>query len=170
MAKGVNKVILVGNLGGDPDLRYMPNGNAVTNITIATSESWKDKESGQKQERTEWHRVVFFNRLAEIAGEYMRKGSKVYVEGALRTRKWQDKSGADRYTTEIVASEMQLLDSRGANDGGYQAPAQPQIPTGYVMTPKSKNIPYADYVAKGWTNQKLVDEGFMVKQANKTPA
>ncbi|KXJ55161.1 MAG: single-stranded DNA-binding protein [Neptuniibacter sp. Phe_28] len=122
MARGVNKVILVGNLGGDPDLRYMPNGNAVTNITIATSESWKDKESGQKQERTEWHRVVFFNRLAEIAGEYMRKGSKVYVEGALRTRKWQDQSGADRYTTEIVASEMQLLDSRGGDAGGYQYP------------------------------------------------
>lgn len=167
MARGVNKVILVGNLGDDPDVRYMPNGNAVTNVTIATSESWKDKETGTKQERTEWHRVVFFNRLAEIAGEYMRKGGKVYVEGALRTRKWQDQSGADRYTTEIVASEMQLLDSRGANDGGYQEPqppAQPQIPTGYVMTPKSKNIPYADYVAKGWTNQKLVDEGFMVKQ------
>ncbi len=128
MARGVNKVILVGNLGGDPDVRYLPNGNAVTNITIATSESWKDKETGQKQERTEWHRVVFFNRLAEIAGEYMRKGGKVYVEGALRTRKWQDQSGADRYTTEIVASEMQLLDSRGANDGGYQAPAQDQHP------------------------------------------
>ena len=124
MARGVNKVILVGNLGGDPDVRYLPNGNAVTNITIATSESWKDKETGQKQERTEWHRVVFFNRLAEIAGEYMRKGSKVYVEGALRTRKWQDQSGADRYTTEIVASEMQLLDSRGAGDGGYQQPQQ----------------------------------------------
>ncbi|MDO6513922.1 single-stranded DNA-binding protein [Neptuniibacter sp. 2_MG-2023] len=125
MARGVNKVILVGNLGGDPEVRYMPNGNAVTNVTIATSESWKDKQTGQQQERTEWHRVVFFNRLAEIAGEYMRKGGKVYVEGALRTRKWQDQSGADRYTTEIVASEMQLLDSRGAGDGGgYQQ--QPQ--------------------------------------------
>jgi single-strand DNA-binding protein len=102
----------------------MPNGNAVTNVTIATSDSWKDKQTGQQQERTEWHRVVFFNRLAEIAGEYMRKGGKVYVEGALRTRKWQDQSGADRYTTEIVASEMQLLDSRGAGDGGYQQPQQ----------------------------------------------
>lgn len=120
MARGINKVILVGNLGGDPEVRYMPNGNAVTNITIATSESWKDKQTGQQQERTEWHRVVFFNRLAEIAGEYMRKGGKVYVEGALRTRKWQDQQGQDRYTTEIVASEMQLLDSRGGNDGGYQ--------------------------------------------------
>lgn len=124
MARGVNKVILVGNLGGDPEVRYMPNGNAVTNVTIATSDSWKDKQTGQQQERTEWHRVVFFNRLAEIAGEYMRKGGKVYVEGALRTRKWQDQSGADRYTTEIVASEMQLLDSRGAGDGGYQQPQQ----------------------------------------------
>ena len=124
MARGVNKVILVGNLGGDPEVRYMPNGNAVTNVTIATSDSWKDKQTGQQQERTEWHRVVFFNRLAEISGEYMRKGGKVYVEGALRTRKWQDQSGADRYTTEIVASEMQLLDSRGAGDGGYQQPQQ----------------------------------------------
>ena len=124
MARGVNKVILVGNLGGDPEVRYMPNGNAVTNVTIATSDSWKDKQTGQQQERTERHRVVFFNRLAEIAGEYMRKGGKVYVEGALRTRKWQDQSGADRYTTEIVASEMQLLDSRGAGDGGYQQPQQ----------------------------------------------
>lgn len=131
MARGVNKVILVGNLGGDPEVRYMPNGNAVTNVTVATSESWKDKQTGQQQERTEWHRVVFFNRLAEIAGEYLRKGTKVYVEGSLRTRKWQDQSGADRYTTEIVGSEMQMLDSRGGNnDGGYQQPqqgyAQPQ--------------------------------------------
>ena len=124
MARGVNKVILVGNLGGDPEVRYMPNGNAVTNITLATSESWKDKQTGQQQERTEWHRVVFFNRLAEIAGEYMRKGGKVYVEGSLRTRKWQDQQGQDRYTTEIVASEMQLLDSRGGEGGGYQAPQQ----------------------------------------------
>lgn len=113
MARGVNKVILVGNLGNDPETRYMPSGGAVTNITVATSESWKDKNSGQAQERTEWHRVVFFNKLAEIAGEYLRKGSKVYVEGSLRTRKWQDQSGQDRYTTEIVASEMQMLDSRG---------------------------------------------------------
>ena len=117
MTRGVNKVILVGNLGGDPEVRYMPNGNAVTNITIATSESWKDKQTGQQQERTEWHRVVFFNRLAEIAGEYMRKGGKVYVEGALRTRKWQDQSGADRFTTEVVASEMQLLDNNPQNGG-----------------------------------------------------
>ncbi len=127
MARGINKVILVGNLGGDPEVRYMPSGNAVTNVTLATSESWKDKQTGQMQERTEWHRVVFFNRLAEIAGEYLRKGSKVYVEGSLRTRKWQGQDGQDRYTTEIVASEMQMLDSRGgAGDaGGYQSQPDP---------------------------------------------
>jgi len=125
MARGVNKVILVGNIGGDPEVRYMPSGNAVTNVTIATSETWKDKQTGQNQERTEWHRVVFFNRLGEIAGEYLRKGSKVYVEGSLRTRKWQGQDGQDRYTTEIVASEMQMLDSRGgSSEGGYQAPQQ----------------------------------------------
>ena len=135
MARGINKVILVGNIGGDPETRYMPNGGAVTNITLATSDSWKDKNTGQMNERTEWHRIVFFNRLAEIAGEYLRKGSKVYVEGALRTRKWQGQDGQDRYTTEIVASEMQMLDSRGGqqgggydqSQGGYQQSA-PQAP------------------------------------------
>ncbi|WP_373096287.1 single-stranded DNA-binding protein [Zhongshania sp.] len=118
MARGINKVILVGNLGQDPETRYMPSGGAVTNVTIATSETWKDKQSGQPQERTEWHRVVFFNRLAEIAGEYLKKGSKVYVEGSLRTRKWQNKEGVDQYTTEIVAAEMQMLDGRGGSGGG----------------------------------------------------
>ena len=117
MARGINKVIIVGNVGGDPDIRYMPNGNAVTNVTIATSETWKDKQTGQNQERTEWHRVIFFNRLGEIAGEYLRKGSKVYVEGSLRTRKWQAQDGTDRYTTEIVASEMQMLDTRNNQQG-----------------------------------------------------
>jgi single-strand DNA-binding protein len=130
MARGINKVILIGNCGGDPETRYLPSGGAVTNITVATSESWKDKQSGQPQERTEWHRVVFFNRLAEIAGEYLRKGSKVYIEGGLRTRKWQDKDGQDRYTTEIVANEMQMLDSRGAGGGApagdnYETSAAP---------------------------------------------
>ncbi len=120
MARGVNKVILIGNLGKDPETRYMPSGGAVTNVTIATSESWKDKQSGQQQERTEWHQVVFFNRLAEIAGEYLKKGTKVYVEGSLRTRKWQDQQGNDRYTTEIVASEMQMLDGRGGMGGGFE--------------------------------------------------
>ncbi len=115
MARGINKVILVGNCGQDPEVKYMPSGGAVTNITVATSESWKDKNTGQQQERTEWHRIVFFNKLAEIAGEYLRKGSKVYVEGSLRTRKWQDQSGQDKYTTEIAGSEMQMLDSKGAS-------------------------------------------------------
>ena len=127
-SRGVNKVILVGNLGQDPETRYLPSGGAVTNVTLATSETWKDKTSGQQQERTEWHRVVFFNRLGEIAGEYLHKGSKVYVEGSLRTRKWQGKDGQDRYTTEIVANEMQMLDSRGSSDsagaGQYSSPQQ----------------------------------------------
>lgn len=144
-SRGVNKVILVGNLGADPESRVTPNGSPVTNIRIATSEVWKDKQTGQQQERTEWHRVVFFSRLAEIAGEYLRKGSKVYIEGALRTNKWQDQSGQDRYSTEVVASEMQMLDSRGGgqgggqgggfqggggyqDDGGYSQPAQRSAP------------------------------------------
>lgn len=118
MARGINKVILIGNVGQDPEVKYMPSGGAVTNISIATSETWKDKNTGQPQERTEWHRVVFFNRLGEIAGEYLRKGSKVYIEGSLRTRKWQAQDGTDRYTTEIVANEMQMLDGRGDNAGG----------------------------------------------------
>lgn len=117
-SRGVNKVILVGNLGADPETRFMPSGGSVTNVRLATSESWKDKQTGQQQERTEWHRVVFFNRLAEVAGEYLRKGSKVYVEGSIRTRKWQDQSGQDRFTTEIVGNEMQMLDSRGSSAGG----------------------------------------------------
>lgn len=121
MARGINKVILIGNLGADPEVRYMPNGNAVTTIRLATSEQWKDRESGEQKERTEWHRVVFYNRLAEIAGEYLKKGSKVFIEGTLRTRKWQDKTGADRYTTEIIGNEMQMLDSRGSQSTGSNA-------------------------------------------------
>ncbi len=122
MARGVNKVILVGNLGQDPEVRYTANGAAVANITVATSEQWTDKQSGQKQEKTEWHRVVLFGRLGEIAGEYLRKGSQVYLEGKLQTRKWQDQSGQDRYTTEIVANEMQMLGGRsGAGSSGGAA-------------------------------------------------
>jgi single-strand DNA-binding protein len=155
MARGINKVILVGNLGNAPETRYTQAGAAITNISVATSETWKDKNTGQAQERTEWHRVVFFNKLAEIAGQYLQKGSKVYVEGSLRTRKWQDQNGHDRYSTEIVANEMQMLDSRnmgqGADTGSmaadpyssgaapsmnqtqaapasYSAPQQPQVP------------------------------------------
>lgn len=116
-SRGVNKVILVGNLGADPETRFLPSGGSVTNVRLATSESWKDKQTGQQQERTEWHRVVFFNRLAEVAGEYLRKGSKIYVEGSIRTRKWQAQDGSDRYSTEIVGNEMQMLDSRGAGGG-----------------------------------------------------
>ncbi len=117
MARGVNKVIIVGNLGQDPETRYMPSGSAVTNFTVATNESWKDKQTGEQKERTEWHRVSMFNRLAEVAAEYLRKGSQVYIEGKLRTRKWQGKDGNDRYTTEIIADEMQMLGGRGG--GGF---------------------------------------------------
>lgn len=164
MARGINKVILVGNLGQDPETRYMPSGGAVTNVTLATSESWKDKQTGQPQERTEWHRVVFFNRLAEIAGEYLKKGSKVYVEGSLRTRKWQDQSGQDRYTTEIVAAEMQMLDSRGGGSmgGGYgddsynQAPApqqqRRQAPPQAQQRPAPQQAPAAQPPAGGFDN------------------
>ena len=126
MARGINKVILVGNLGADPETRYTANGAAVTNIRLATSESWRDKQTGENQERTEWHRVVFFSRLAEVAGEYLRKGSQVYVEGSIRTRKWQDQSGQDRYTTEIVANEMQMLGGRGG-----EAESRPQQSSGF---------------------------------------
>jgi single-strand DNA-binding protein len=112
MARGINKVILIGNLGADPETRAMPSGMTVANIRVATSENWKDKQSGENKERTEWHNVAMFGRLGEIAGEYLKKGSKVYIEGSLRTRKWQDKSGNDRYTTEIIANEMHILDSR----------------------------------------------------------
>jgi single-strand DNA-binding protein len=122
LARGINKVILVGHLGADPETRYMPSGGAVTNVRLATSEAWKDKSSGEQQERTEWHNVAFFGRLAEIAGEYLRKGSQVYVEGRLRTRKWQDRDGNDRYTTEIIANEMQMLGGRP----GSGAPARSQ--------------------------------------------
>ncbi len=125
-SRGVNKVILVGNLGQDPEVRYMPSGGAVTNVNLATSETWKDKQTGEQQERTEWHRVVFFNRLAEVVGEYLAKGSQIYVEGQIRTRKWQDSDGQDRYTTEIVAKEMQMLGGRsGGRDGGGGRDASP---------------------------------------------
>jgi len=125
MARGVNKVILVGNLGKDPEVRYMPNGNAVANITLATTDSWKDKQSGEQQEKTEWHRIVMFRRLGEIAGEYLKKGSQVYIEGKLQTRKWQDNSGNDRYTTEIVASEMQMLGGRGGGSADFSSASAP---------------------------------------------
>ena len=126
MARGINKVILIGNLGRDPETRYTQGGSAVTNLRLATAESWKDRQTGEQQERTEWHSVVCFARLGEIAGEYLRKGSKVYIEGRLQTRKWQDKEGHDRYSTEIVANEMQMLDSRGGGGDPGDAPAMRQ--------------------------------------------
>lgn len=142
MARGVNKVILVGNLGKDPETRYMPSGGAVTNLTLATSESWKDKTSGEQKELTEWHRIVLFNRLGEIAAEYLKKGSKVYIEGSLRTRKWQDKAtGTDRYMTEIVGSEMQMLDSKGG-DFSAQAPR--------TSTESTSNVPSMPAMAEGF--------------------
>jgi len=126
MARGVNKAIIVGNVGQDPEVRYMPSGSAVAELSIATSEQWKDKTSGEKQERTEWHRVTFFGRLAEIVGEYIKKGSQVYVEGSIRTEKWQDKQGNDRYTTKIIANEMQMLGGRTGGSTSFDQSASPQ--------------------------------------------
>lgn len=143
-ARGINKVILVGNLGSDPEVRYMPSGGAVANVNVATSESWKDKETGDMKEQTEWHRVVFFNRLGEIAGEYLRKGSKIYVEGSIRTRKWQDQNGQDRYTTEIVGREMQMLDSKGAGaamGGAPSAGASNKAPSSPAAAPSAPTAP-----------------------------
>ena len=126
MARGINKVILVGNLGADPDTRYMPSGKAVTNLRLATSDSWKDKQTGEQREQTEWHSIVMYDRLAEIAAEYLRKGSQIYVEGRLKTRKWQDKEGKDRYTTEIIANEMQMLGSRAGDRAGAEPRSEPR--------------------------------------------
>ena len=143
--KGVNKVIIVGNLGNDPEIRNLPNGGAVANLSVATSESWKDQQ-GQPQERTEWHNIVFFNRLAEVAGQYLQKGSKVYVEGKLRTRKWQDKeTGQDRYKTEIVGDNMQMLDSKSDGGGNSQARSAPKAratPKAQHFEPVSNDIPF----------------------------
>lgn len=160
MARGINKVILVGTLGRDPETKYMPSGGAVTNISLATSEQWKDKNTGEKQERTEWHRIVFFNRLAEIAGQYLRKGSQTYIEGSLRTRKWQGQDGQDRYTTEIVASEMQMLGSRDGGSGGgspsdFVSGDQPYSGGGNAPQ-QSRPAP----AAKPANNQQPADQGF----------
>ncbi len=147
-SRGVNKVIIVGNLGNDPETRFFPDGGAVTNASVATSETWKDKQTGEQKERTEWHRVVFRDRgnfrLGQIAGEYLKKGSKVYVEGSLQTRKWQGQDGQDRYTTEIVANEMQMLDSRGAGQGQGQGGGHPQpqaAPQGAAAAPQAQSAP-----------------------------
>ncbi len=138
MSRGINKVILIGHLGADPEIRYMPSGSAVGNVSIATSESWKDKQTGETQDRTEWHRVCFFNRLAEIVGEYCRKGSKIYIEGRLQTRKWQDQNGVERYTTEIIANEMQMLDGKGAQSG---APMSQPAQAGMSRAPSENAAP-----------------------------
>ena len=151
MARGLNRVMIIGNIGNDPEVRYMPNGNPVANFSVATTENWKDKQSGERQERTEWHRIVMFNRLAEICGEYLRKGSKVYIEGSLRTRKWQDQSGADKYTTEIVASEMQMLDSRGAGGGMQQSQPMNQGQNNYSMG-SQQQAPAQSYAAPEQSN------------------
>ncbi|MDP8189093.1 single-stranded DNA-binding protein [Pasteurella skyensis] len=136
---GINKVIIVGNLGNDPDMRTMPNGDAVANLSVATSESWTDRNTGERREVTEWHRIVFFRRQAEVAGEYLRKGSKVYIEGRLKTRKWQDQNGQDRYITEIMGDVLQMLDSRGTTNNGYVA--QPtQTASATQTTTVSPNI------------------------------
>lgn len=156
MAKGINKVILIGNLGKPPETRYMPSGGAVTNITVATSETWKDKSTGEQKEQTEWHRVAFFNRLAEIAGEYLKKGSKVYIEGSVHTRKWQDKNGQDRYTTEIKASEMQMLDSRGA---GPSKPAMTKPNAGGVDV-FDLDVPFDSAPPSGVNNENPDDYPF----------
>lgn len=143
MARGVNKVTLIGNLGTDPELRSTKSGSSVANITLATSESWTDKETQEKKERVEWHRVIFFNRLAEVVNEYLRKGSQVYVEGRIQTRKWQDKDGNDRYTTEIVANEMQMLGSRGTTSES-EVNQKPSPPAANVPSNSTTNEPFDD--------------------------
>lgn len=152
MARGVNKVTLIGNLGADPEVRYTAGGSAVANVRLATAESWRDKETGDQQERTEWHRVVFFSRLAEIVGEYLKKGSQVYIEGRLQTRKWQDRDGNDRYTTEIVANEMQMLGSRGsgaeigsASGRSESGSSTPNANNGEPATKQSLEPPIEDF-------------------------
>ena len=143
--RGVNTAIIMGNVGTDPEVRYAPSGSAIANLSVATTESWKDKQSGEMQDRTEWHRIVFYNKLAEIVGQYVRKGSRVYIQGSIRTRKWQDQSGADRYTTEIIANDMQMLDRKGEVDGSsggaYQAVSFNQQP---AAQPKAQTNPVAE--------------------------
>lgn len=141
MARGINKVILIGNLGQDPEVRFTPSGTAVANLNLATSDTWMDRQSGQRQERTEWHRIVLFNKTAEIAQQYLKKGSKVYIEGRLQTRKWQDQNGQDRYSTEIVANDMQMLDSRGGDFQGGGAPQNNYLQNNYAQNNSAQNNP-----------------------------
>jgi single-strand DNA-binding protein len=153
MARGVNKVILIGNLGKDPETRYLPSGGAVANVTIATSESWKDKTSGEAKERTEWHNVVFYQKLAEIVGQYLKKGSQVYIEGSIRTRKWQDKEGHDRYTTEIIADQMQMLG--GKPGGGGSASMDRDVGAGASSAPRGKAPTIAEPSAKNFEDDDI---------------
>lgn len=139
MSNGVNKVIILGNAGADPETVHLPNGGAITNVRIATSEQWKDKKTGKDEQRTEWHKIVFFSRLAEIAAQYVRKGSKIYIEGSIRTKKWQDKDGADRYSTEIIASSLQLLDSKGTQPQEQQ---QRQVPATNNDSQDFEDLPF----------------------------
>lgn len=142
MARGINKVIIIGNLGNDPEIRQLPSGGVVASISVATSENWKDKQTGEQQERTEWHRIALFNRLGEITRDYLKKGSKVYIEGSLRTRKWQDKNGQDRYTTEIVANEMQMLDGKG-NTGNFGSSSENESARFSSANSNNEMSPYA---------------------------
>jgi len=162
-SRGINKVIIVGNIGQDPEVRFMPNGGAVANFTVATSETWKDKQSGEQKEKTEWHRIVMYQRLAEIAGEYLKKGSKVYLEGRLQTRKWQNQQGADQYTTEIIANDMQMLDSRGQS-GGYQQ----QQGSGFNQSPQQGGG-FNQAQQSGSFNQSPQQGGGFNKPAQATP-
>ncbi|RUR29148.1 single-stranded DNA-binding protein [Vreelandella nanhaiensis] len=163
MARGINKVILIGNLGQDPEVRFTPSGTAVANLNLATSDTWMDRQSGQRQERTEWHRVVLFNKTAEIAQQYLKKGSKVYIEGRLQTRKWQDQNGQDRYSTEIVANDMQMLDGRGGDFQGGSAPqnnygSQGAAPQGNY--PQQNGAPQGNnYGGQGYPNQGNPQQG-----------
>jgi len=169
-SRGINKVIIVGNLGQDPEVRFMPNGGAVANFTVATSETWKDKQTGEQKEKTEWHRIVMYQRLAEIAGEYLKKGSKVYLEGRLQTRKWQNQQGADQYTTEIIVNDMQMLDSRGQGGaqqgGGFQQ--QPQQQGGFQQQAAPQggfNQPKAPQQQAGFQQQASQQQGGFQQQA-----
>lgn len=155
MARGLNKVMIMGNLGADPEVRYMPSGGAITNIRVATSEVWKDRQSGEKQEKTEWHKIVLFNRIGEIAAQYLRKGSRVFIEGSLRTNKWQDQNGNDRYTTEIIANSMQLMDSKGA--GGSASFDESDDAPSFAQHNSSSNAP-AKAPAKAATHAALDEE------------
>lgn len=157
-SKGVNKVILIGHLGQDPEIRYMPSGGAVANLTLATSESWRDKQTGEMKDRTEWHRVCIFGKLAEIAGEYLRKGSQVYIEGSLQTRKWQDQSGQDRYTTEVVVNiggTMQMLGGNSGNQAGSQKPQQSQQNQGWGQPQQPQQQTPQNEPPQDWDDQEI---------------